>query len=195
MKNAIAAMLATLSLAGLAGCDSREEQGNASMLRYQVDPTQDRSWWVTRDGVLLHSAAQPKKLVALPGWLWALDPLCPPDIAVGPDGEAVVTSNVVPTLWRIEPRTLAVTVHDVQLDSDKDKDVGFAAIVYSPEQAAFLAYSESPPAIWKIDPQLVQATKVASTDLSRTRSPRSATVRGPCVELGARLARFAGLAG
>lgn len=194
MRHAITMMLAALALAGLAGCDTQAEHGNGAMVRYQVDPTQDRSWWVTRDGVLLNSAAHPKTLIDLPGWLWAQEPLCPPDVALGPDGEAVVTSNVVPTLWRIEPRTLAVTVHDVQLDADKGKDVGFVAIVYSPDHGAFFAYSESPPAVWKIDSQLGQATKMPGSDLSRNRSPRSASLRGPCAELAARLARFAGMA-
>lgn len=195
MKTAISVILTAMSLAGLAGCDSQAEPGNASMVRYQVDGAHDRSWWLMRDGILLHSAAQPKRLVRLPRWLWAMEPLCPPDLAMGPDGEAVVTSNVVSSLWRIDPRTFAVTMHDVQLDADTDKDVGFAALVYSPEQAAFFAYSEAPPAVWKIDRQLSRGTKLASIDLSRVQPPRTASARGPCADLGQRLARFAGLAG
>lgn len=195
MRNVIAGLLTALSLAGFAGCDSQAEPGNAAMLRYQVDWTHDRSWWLMRDGVVLNSAAQAKQIVALPGWLWAAEPVCPPDLAVGPDGEAVVTSNVISRLWRIDPRTFAVTAHDVQLDADTDKDVGFAALVYSPEDATFLAYSEAPPAVWKIDRQLSRGTKITSTDLSRVRPLRTARARGPCADLAQRLARFAGLAG
>lgn len=195
MKNAIAALAAAISLVALAGCDSQAEPNASLMLRYQVDAGRDRSWWLTRDGVLLHSAAQPKKVVPLPGWLWAADPHCPPDLTLGPNGEAVVTSNVVPILWRIDPRTLAVTVHELQLDSDTGRDVGFVALGYSAEQAAFFAYSEDHRSVWRIDRQLVRASKVADVDFSRVRSARTASARGPCTELGQRLMQFAGVAG
>jgi hypothetical protein len=194
MKNATAVIVAAVSLAALTGCDSQAEPNASLMLRYQVDAGRDRSWWLTRDGVLLHSAAQPKKVISLPGWLWAADPHCPPDLTLGPNGEAVVSSNVVPILWRIDSHTLAVTVHELQLDSDTGRDVGFVALAYSAEQAAFFAYSEDQRSVWRIDRQLQRASKVSDTDFSRLRSARSASVRGPCRELGQRLMQFAGIA-
>ncbi|HWI36978.1 MAG TPA: hypothetical protein VNU64_11060 [Burkholderiales bacterium] len=193
MKNGIMAILAAVSLAAITGCDSQAEPNASLMLRYQVDAGRDRSWWLTRDGVLLHSAAQPKKFIPLPGWLWAADPHCPPDFTLGPNGEAVVTSNVVPTLWRIDPQTLAVTVHELQLDSDTGRDVGFAALGYSAEQAAFFAYSEHQRSVWRIDRQLARASKVSDVDFSPLRTARTASVRGPCTELGQRLMQFAGI--
>ena len=195
MKSGIAAILAAISLATLTGCDSQAEPNASLVLRYQVDAGRDHSWWLTRDGVLLHSAARPRKVIALPGWLWAADPHCPPDLTLGPNGEAVVTSNVVPILWRIDSDTLAVTVHELQLDSDAGRDVGFVALGYSAEQAAFFAYSEDQRSVWRIDRQLRRASKVSDTDFSRMRSARSASVRGPCRELGQRLMQFAGIAG
>jgi hypothetical protein len=191
MRSAIAAMFAGLAIAGQAGCDSQAEPNASPMLHYQVDSGRGRSWWLMRDGVLLNSAAQARKVVALPGWLWAADPHCPPDLALGPAGEAVVTSNVVPTLWRIDEKSLAVTVHDLKLNTGNDKDVGFAAVVYSPEHGAFFAYSEAQRSVWRIDRRLERAIKVADTDLSRGRSPRVASL-GSCSDLGQRLARFVG---
>lgn len=195
MRTAIAGILAALSIAGLAGCDSHAEANQPLMLRYQVDSGRGRSWWLLTDGVLLNSASKPRQVVPLPGWLWAAQPVCPPDLALGPNGEAVVTSNVISILWRIDPQTLAVSAHDLKLDSDTDKDVGFAAVVYSPEHGAFFAYSEVQRSVWKIDRQLMRGTKVANADLSRARSPRRApSIYGPCAELRQRLARFAGIA-
>ncbi len=112
---------------------------------------------------------------------------------MGPKGEVVITSNVVPTLWRIDPQTLAVTVHPLSLDIDSDRDVGFAAIVYSAEQSAFVAYSELQRSVWKIDPQLKTAQKVADSDLNRSRqAQRSAVARGTsCGDLAWRLVAFA----
>ena len=183
MRSTIAAILSALSLAGLAGCEIQAEPSAAAMLRYQVDPARQRSWWLTRDGVVLHSAAESKRTVPLPGWLWALAPLCPPDMALGPNGEAVVTTNVTSIVWRIDPRTLAVTVHPLELQSGSD--IGFVALAYSAEQGSFFAYSEGPPAVWKIDRELARATKVANVDLGRTR----------CADLGHRLIRFTRLGG
>jgi hypothetical protein len=191
MRSAIAVIFAGLALAGLAGCDSQAEPNASPMLRYQVDSGRERSWWLMRDGVFLNGATQPKKVVALPGWLWVADPHCPPDLTLGPNGEAIVTSNVVPILWRIDPQTLAVSVHELKLDTDADRDVGFVAIAYSAEQAAFVAYSEGQRSVWKIDRQLTRATKLSDVDLSRMRSARSISVRGSCAEMRQRLARFA----
>src|SRR5258706_4618670 len=139
MKKTILAILTAAALAGLAGCES-----NAGP---------NLSYRLTREGVVIHAAGV-STVVALPGWLWVDAPYCPPNLAVGPKGEVVITSNVVPTLWRVDPQTLSVTVHPLSLDIDSDKDVGFAAIVYSTEQTAFAAYSEVQRSIWKIDPQL-----------------------------------------
>jgi hypothetical protein len=195
MRTAIAAIFSAASLIALTGCDSNAEPTASSMLTYQVDSASQRSWWLTRDGVVLHGAASAKgRSIPLPGWLWAGAPVCPPDLALGPRGEAVVTSNVIPTVWRIDAGTLAVSVHELRLSADNDKDVGFVAIVYVPEQASFLAYSESPRAVWKIDRQLTSATKVSPADLSRMRSARSISVRGPCAEVSQRLSQLAGIA-
>jgi hypothetical protein len=179
----------------LFGCDSQAEPSASLMIRYQVDSAVDRSWWLVREGVVLHSATEPKKAVPLPGWLWAHEPFCPPDMALGPSGEVVVTTNVTNVLWRIDAQTLAVTVHPLELDSNKGNDVGFVALVYSPEQASYFAYSEGPPAVWKIDRKLSRASKLADVNLSRLRSPRSAGLRGPCAELGARLVQFTRIGG
>ena len=194
MRNGIAALLAAASLVVIAGCDSNAEPSASSLIRYQDDAGRDRSWWLVRDGVLLHSAVEPKKIVALPGWLWALEPVCPPDMALGPNGEVVVTTNVANMVWRIDPQTLAVTVHTLELNSDRGNDIGFVALAYSAEQASFLAYSESPAAVWKIDRELTRATKVANSGLTRQRAQRAASVHGPCADLRSRLMQFGGIA-
>ena len=131
------------------------------VLQQRHDAARARSWTLTRDGVLVHDAAGGRKvMVSLPGWLWVDDPYCAPDLAIGPNGEAVVTSNVIATLWRIDPRTLGVSAHPLTLDVDADKDVGFAAIVYSPDQDAYLAYSDVQRTHWKIDTALKTGTRI-----------------------------------
>lgn len=192
MSNGIAGIFAAASFVFLAACDSngvsqqpREDLGSVRnnhsfSVRYQVDSTRERIWWLTRDGVSVHSASMPERVaVALPGWLWVGAPYsCLPDLALGPKGEAVITSNVVSTLWRVDPETLAVSVHRLALNADADKDVGFSGLVYSSEHGAFFGVSDVYGSLWNIDAQLKTAEKIAL----------SMPIRNACrVALGARL--------
>ena len=137
-------------------------ESQAPNLRYQVDPARNRVWFLTRDGVFLYDVTTPEKIVVpLPAWQWVGTPYgCLPDLALGPKGEAVITSDILPTLWRIDPETLAVSVHSLVLDADTDKDVGFSGLVYSPEQGAYFAVSYFHDSLWRIDPLFRRAQKI-----------------------------------
>lgn len=130
--------------------------------RHRSDPKHNRAWSLTPEGVSVRDIAAPESVdVPLPGWQWVdASYACPPDLALGPDGVAVITSNVVPTLWRIDPATLTVTVHPLALDADTNKDVGFSALTYSPEHAAYFAVSEVHGSLWRIDRPLAKARKL-----------------------------------
>ena len=176
MKSAIAAILASLSLVSLPACEPGVAPAETSVLRTQADAARDRIWSLTRDGVALQVRAKPgKTVIALPDWTWAHAPwACPPDLAIGPKGEAVITSNVAPVLWRVDAETLAVTVHPVALSSDTHKDFGFSKLVYSRDKSIFIAVSDTFASTWEIDAQLKTARKTAE----------SAAASNPC--------RFAG---
>ena len=136
-------------------------QANADPFRLRSQPERGRTWVIEGNQLYLEEARQPRRVVKLPAWHWAGQPYaCAPDIAVGPRGEAVVTSNVLPVLWKIDPDTLAVSTHRVELDADADKDVGFSALVYSERHGAYLAASELTGTLWRIDPLLRRAQKV-----------------------------------
>src|SRR5688572_8047920 len=147
MKNAIAV---ALTLAALASLGSAHAQTGA------------RVWSLTPDGVSLRDPARPRPInVALPGWHWAGAPYgSAPVIAFGPRGEAIVTSDVAPVLWRIDPKTLAVSVHPLVLDADNDKDVGFSALAYSREHDAFVGVSGMHGSVWMTDRPLTRARKL-----------------------------------
>lgn len=172
MKSAIAAILASLSLVSLTGCERDAAPAETSVIRYQADAARDRIWSLTRDGVVLQVRAKPgKTVIQLPDWAWAHAPwACPPDLAIGPKGEAVITSNVATVLWKVDPGTLAVTVHPVALSSDTHRDFGFSKLVYSSEKGVFIAVSDTFASTWEIDAQLTTARKVA----------QSAPVSSPC---------------
>ena len=179
MSNGIAALsFLAASLVALAGCDARvapERPPRASsstgepIIRSQVDAANGRIWWLTRDGVFVHDARAPqKRFVPIPGWV-SVDAAyaCQAALALGPKGEALVTSNILPTVWKIDPETLAVSEYALVLDADQDKDMGFSGLVYSPEHAAYFAVSELG-SLWRIDADLTNARKVAlSTPLAK----------------------------
>ena len=109
-------------------------RGEQPILRYQSDAARSRLWVLTADGVELYEAATGEQMaqVALPGWLWVGRQFaCPPDLAIGPRGEAVISSNVVPTLWRVDPVTLVASKHELAIEDDAGRDIGFTALVYS----------------------------------------------------------------
>jgi hypothetical protein len=126
----------------------------------------EQTWVLNADGVYLQKEAGKARVeIKLPEWQWAHEPYaCPPVVATGPRGEAVVTSNVLPVLWKIDPDTLAVSVHRLQLDADADKDVGFSGLAYSERDGAYFAVSEPHGSRWRIDPLLRRAQKIALSE-------------------------------
>ena len=144
-------------------------------------------WVIEAGNLFLEAPGKPRRAVEVPGWVWAGEPYaCAPAIAIGPRGEAIVTSNVLPVLWKIDPDTLAVSVHRLELDADHDKDVGFSGLVYSERNGAYFAVSELQGSMWRIDPLLRRAQKVAL----------SGPVRGACslsLQRQQRVSRFSRL--
>jgi len=137
----------------------------ADPLRQRAQAERGRTWVLAENGLFLEEAGKPRRPLGLVGWQRIVEPYsCPPDIAIGPGGEAVVTSNAMPVLWRVDPATLEVSVHALVLDTDNDKDFGFSSLVYSKRAAAYFAVSDLGGSVWKIDAALRHAQKVALID-------------------------------
>ena len=164
--NVLRCLIALLALA-LAACDAPPKPLPGAAIEGRTLTDGDVTWTLSTEGVYLHNArSAQRRAVALPGWHWAGEPFaCQPDLALGPRGELVVTSNILPTLWRVDPRTHAVTVHALELDADQHKDVGFAGLVYSVPSRAFFAVSQLHGSLWMIDPSLQRGRKIALEDL------------------------------
>lgn len=141
----------------------------AEPFRSREQPERGRAWVIDGKGLFLEQAGRARRAVALPEWQWAGEPYaCAPDVAIGPRGEAVVTSNVLPMLWKVDAETLAVSRHVLQLDADADKDVGFSALVYSERHGAYFAVSGLHGTLWRIDPLLRRAQKIATGESLRS---------------------------
>ncbi len=167
-------------------------RGERPVLRIRQDAARGRLWALTAQGVEVYDIARRWKLaeIALPGWLWAREPyVCPPDLAIGPGGEAVISSNVVPTLWHIDPVTLAISQHDLVLDEDSGKDIGFTGLAYSAQQVAFFAVSALHGSLWRIDPLLRRAQNIPLSAPLPKACSLAIQHRAP----GQRASRFVGL--
>lgn len=166
------AALVSLTSCGNGGYDERES------MQYRIDHTRGRTWRLGLAGVFVRERDSAREiLVELPGWIVANEPDgCLPALALGPKGEAVVTSNAIATLWRIDPGTLAVTVHSLELSSDRDKDVGFSDLTFSPAYGAYFAVSSALGSVWKIDGSLSRAERMTLPEQPIAREER----RGAC---------------
>ena len=171
MANAIirtsAAVLGAIAVSAAAAGEAGGElppgyEEGLPILRLQKDAARDRGWLLVRDGVLVFDLKTRRTIarISLPEWQWADETyICPPDLVLGPKGEALVSSNVVPTLWRVDPVSLAVTRHALVLDAHDDKDVGFTGLAFSAAHGSFYAVSHFG-ALWRIDLVLTRAQKV-----------------------------------
>jgi hypothetical protein len=163
MRNAIGVFFLSITL----GLLSLMSPALAQSTRLVRDAARNNVWVLQPDALYLHDAATRalKKRIELPGWLWVGEPYgCGPALVLGPAGEAVVTSDVAPTLWRVDPRSLQVSVHALALSHDADKDVGFSTLAYSSEQGAFIAVSGTQGSLWRIDARLTRAERIGSPD-------------------------------
>ena len=135
----------------------------AEPLRTVRDAARNRVWVLDSEAVYLYEGTQ-KKRFELPGSVQAREPyICAPDLAIDAQGAVVVTSNVMPVVWRIEPVTAQVTKHELTLDADTDKDVGFTGLAYAPDQGVFFGVSATYGSLWRIDPLLRRAQKIQSS--------------------------------
>lgn len=148
-------------------------EARPGVLRARMDSARGRIWTLRAEGVDLYDANSDAKLrsIALPEWFWVGELYsCPPDLAIGPRGDVIVSSNVTPILWRIDAATFQVTRHELEVDEDKGKDIGFSGMTYSAQQGAFLAMNGLDGSLWRIDRYLRRAQHI----------PLSTEIRGAC---------------
>jgi hypothetical protein len=136
----------------------------AESTRVVRDATRNNLWVLQQDAVYLHDATTRilKQRFELPGWTNADESYaCPPALALDAHGAAVISSNVIPVLWRVDPAKGSVTKHELVTDADTDKDVGFTGLAYAADQGVFFAAGATFASLWRIDALLRRAQKVA----------------------------------
>lgn len=132
-------------------------------LRIQVDARRNRVWVLNHDAVYLYDIPKRRliKRIELPNWAFVGEVFsCAPDLALTPSGAALVTSNVLPTIWEIDPQTLVARQHRLSLDADNDKDVGFTGLAFGRGGRDLFGVSSLLGSAWRIDLGAGKAHKV-----------------------------------
>ena len=121
MSNGIAAGLSLAGLVWLAvalaqtgpaqpsGDTATTLEPHVASIASQVDAARGRVWSLTGAGVSLYDRVERRQVtLPLPGWHWAGGAYgCLPDLALGPRGEVIVTSDVLPKPNSIRAPALA----------------------------------------------------------------------------------------
>ena len=134
--------------------DRTQREESLPALRVQLDPLRNRSWVLNDDSVSVYDATRRRLIqrIELSGWFYVSEVFaCPPDLVITPTGAALVTSNIVPTIWEIDPESLVAREHRLALDVDNDKDVGFIGLAYARGGRELFGVSSLLGSLWKID--------------------------------------------
>lgn len=161
----IAAALAATNL--LSACDGsvrREGRVEPLLQVVRTDAARNRLWVLDQEALTLYDNLNGRRLrrVALPDWVLAgAGDACAPDVVLDRAGGVLVSSNVMPVLWRVDAQSFEVTRIELALDSDTDKDVGFTGLSFAGD-GVLIAAGATFGSLWRIDLDNASAGKVAS---------------------------------
>lgn len=147
----VAASAGTLAIA-LA--DTPRWEQTLPALRIQVDARRSRAWVLNNDAVYLYDVPTGRLIrrIELPDWSFVGEVYsCAPDLALAPSGAALVTSNVMPVIWEINPDNMTVRQHKLSPDADNDKDVGFTGLAFGQGGRDLFGVSSLLGSAWRID--------------------------------------------
>lgn len=101
------------------------------VLRIHTDFARGRVWVLATDGVYLQERPRvAARRFTLPGWMHVNRPqAAAPDLILDHDGTAIVSSNIVPHLWRVDPERASADLIEVDPWPDARKDMGFTSLV------------------------------------------------------------------
>ncbi len=135
----------------LASAEPGVDRNRALVVRR--DGERARTWVLGVDGVRLleDAGARPSPNFRLRGWIHVASPgVCAPDLLVDADGTAIVSSNITPDLWRVDPDLGTVTALKVALEPDREREIGFTALRFAGRDSLH-AESTTDRSHWRID--------------------------------------------
>lgn len=156
--------LVLASLVAICGCDSAARMPTAAVvpsaviqpfdapdvLLVKTDAARDRVWVMRLDEIDVYDGRtrQLMRRISLPSW--SVADLCGPGIAFDPSGSALVSHNLEPKLWRVDPNASEVQEHTIRLIGGEKLDVGFGTIVFGSDGSLY-GVASSGHSVWRID--------------------------------------------
>jgi hypothetical protein len=155
-RKVLAGMVLVLAMGWAAGC-ADEVSGSAygmdqqAGLRVRTDAARNRVWVLDLNEVRVYDNVKKRTIrrLALPNWSVARYG-CPPDLVLDATGSAIVSSNVVPKLWRIDGASFEVSELEIRLREREGWDTGFGALAFA-AGGALLGVTSSAGSVWRID--------------------------------------------
>ena len=161
------------ALIAICGCDSAARTPTAAIapsaviqpfdapdvLRVKIDAARDRVWVLRLDEVHVYDR-QTRRLmrrISLPSW--SVADLCGPGIVFDSSGAALISHNLEPKLWRVDPNVPEVREHTIRLIGGEKLDVGFGSIVFGSDGFLY-GVASSGHSVWRIDIRSASAVQV-----------------------------------
>lgn len=160
----LSAVAAAMLLPACDGSVRREGPPEVGLEIVRVDLAHNRRWVLRKDALTVYDHMNGRRLrqIILPDWVLA-GPKdgCAPDIVLDASGAALVSSNVLPVLWRVDPQRFQLTRIALELETDTDREVGFTGLSFSPD-GQLLAAGATFPSLWRIDLSAGRARRIAT---------------------------------
>ncbi len=161
---ALAVIVSSLVVSGCDGSVRREGPPQVGLEIVRVDLAHNRRWVLREDALTVYDHMNGRRLrhIILPDWVLA-GPKdgCAPDIVLDASGAALVSSNVQPVLWRVDPQRFQIIRIALELETDTDKEVGFTGLSFSAD-GELIAAGATFASLWRIDLAAGRATKLVS---------------------------------
>jgi len=150
---------------GLDGCAAAGLPDDPAVITAKADGARGRVWILAQDGLYLYPSAGPMRRFDLPNWQYIIRFACPPDLAVAPDGSVLVTSNVIASLWRVDPALAAASQVTLRFERRAGEELGLSTIDVS-ESGTVSARGAADRSRWRIDLETGSAVPVAEGAIS-----------------------------
>jgi hypothetical protein len=144
-----------LAVAYMGGCGTEANPGQPmderDPLRVRTDTARGRLWVLGPDDVRIYDTTKQRLIrqERLRNWIVARY-ACAPDMVLDRAGSAIISSNMQPTLWRIDTGSFEVKEHEIRLQGRERLDVGFGALGFAAD-GMLLGVASPAGSLWRID--------------------------------------------
>lgn len=135
---------------------------HARSLAAERDVTRSRHYVLEGGTVSVYTnAGAILRRVDLPAAVFAHLPYaCSPAMIVDRAGAVIISSNVLPVPWRIDPNAFTVRRYELQLDLGNELEVGVTGLAAANEEGIVLAYTGLSGSLWRVELSSGKATKI-----------------------------------